>query len=87
MDATSPDRVVIVIVAALCIVAAFAVLFWLGERREKMREDRAAKIRAGERAFQTEQFGRVVTAIHGENVLRIAAEEARLYSRTTRASE
>ena len=84
MDAaTSADRVIYIVVSALVGLAMFAVAMWLGARREKLREERDAKVRAGERAFQTEQFGRIVTAIHGENILRIAAEELRLYRRNS----
>lgn len=83
MDAaTSPDRIVIIIVATLCGLAAFAVVYWIATMRERARGLDATKVRAADRAFMTEQFGRVVSAINNENVLRIAAEEARLYRRS-----
>ena len=81
MDAASPDRIVIVLIAALCGIAAFAVLFWLGERRDKIRELRDAKIREGERAFKREMMMLHCDAIRSESVARVAAEDARLYRR------
>ncbi len=73
----------IVIIVTLIGVALFAVALWLGARRDAIRDAAALKIREADRAFRTEQIGRIVTAIHGENVLRIAAEEARLYRRNS----
>lgn len=74
----------IIIVAVICGLGAFAVVYWIATMRERARGIDAGKIRASDRAFMTEQFGRVVTAINSENALRIAAEEARLYRRDSR---
>ncbi len=73
----------IIFAAALCAIAAFAVLFWLGERREKMRDARDAKIREGDRAFQREMMMLRCDAMRSESVARVAAEEQRLFRRAS----
>lgn len=82
MDAaTSPDRVLIVIVAGLCGAALLIVIFLLGERRERLRAEAALKIRESEHAFQRGLMLLHCDAIRAESVARIKAEEARLFER------
>lgn len=81
MEPTSPDRVIYIIVAALCGLALFAVVFYLGERRGRLRSADEKAIRMADRAFLAEQFGYVVKAIEVEGRARVKAEEARLYER------
>ncbi len=80
-SSTSPDRIVIVIVAVLCALALGAIVFWLGERRGRLRGVSEKEIRTADRAFLAEQFGYVVRAIEVEGKARIKAEETRLYER------